>query len=64
MARTEESRLIEQYRNLLGALLEHSHLDNEGTECAIGDFVRSGDVTADILQRLIRAQQEAAGAGR
>jgi hypothetical protein len=48
--------LVAQYRTLVGALLEHTTTDHEGTEVAIGDFLQSGDRAADILKQIIDLQ--------
>lgn len=54
----ENEQLIEQYRSLVGALLGHTHLDHEGSEQAIGDFIDTGDSAARVLQELIKLQYQ------
>lgn len=44
--------VIEHYRRFVGALLEHSWLDHEGTEVAIADFISSNDRAAGVLQQI------------
>jgi hypothetical protein len=51
-----EDQLIAQYRNLVGALLEHTWLDHEGTEAAIADFIESGDRALGVLQEIQQCQ--------
>lgn len=52
-------RLIDQYRCLVGALLENTRLDNEGTEMAIADFQRGNDRAQDILRLIVSLQGQA-----
>ena len=54
---SDSQLVIEHYRRLVGALLEHSWIDHEGTEVALADFMNSDDRAADVLQQ-IRALQE------
>lgn len=50
--------LVAQYRTLVGALLEHTTTDHEGTEAAIADFLSSDDRAADILRQVIDLQRQ------
>lgn len=49
--------LIESYRNLVGALLDHTML-HEGTDEAVADFLRSDDRAAPTLQHIRDAQMK------
>lgn len=49
--------VVEHYRRLVGALLEHTWLDHEGTEVAIADFFFSDDRAADILKQILDLQE-------
>lgn len=48
--------VVEHYRNLVGALLDHTYIDYEGSEVAINDFYAANDSAAPILRLLIEAQ--------
>jgi hypothetical protein len=50
--------LIESYRLLVGALLEHTTL-HKGTEPAVFDFLSADDPSSDILRHIIAAQSTA-----
>ena len=50
--------LVGQYRALVGALLEHTTIDHEGTEAAIADFFASNDRAVDVLKPLIALQRQ------
>jgi hypothetical protein len=51
-----DKTVIEHYQRLVGALLEHTTIDHEGTEMAIADFVNSNDRAANILRQIIELQ--------
>lgn len=51
------NELVEHYRRLVGALLEHTLLDHEGTELAIGDFIESDDRAATLLETIVKLQE-------
>jgi len=53
-----EADIIEHYRRLVGALLEHTWLDHEGSEVAIGDFLDSGDRATPILRHILALQEQ------
>lgn len=48
--------IIQAYRCLVGALLEHTFLNHEGSELAIGDFQLNDDRAWPILEQKIKAQ--------
>jgi hypothetical protein len=50
------TELVEQYRRLVGALLEHTWINHEGTELAIADFFASDDRATSILRMVVALQ--------
>lgn len=56
----EHGVMLDSYRGLVGALLEHSPIEHEGTDSAIADF-RAADRAGDVLQQTIALQQQSFG---